>query len=146
LIHFVLQVIVCGGTGKMPRLQQAIKEKLPTTELLSQLTADEVISVGCSQQAALMSEPWDDTCQYLQVAVPTISKAISVRCGDEEESQTMTVFSARTPLSSRLSLPVPLGKKHTIAIVDVYEEAQLLAKVRLIQIYYKILFINFLQT
>jgi len=114
----------------MPRLQQAIKEKLPTAELLSQLTADEVISVGCSQQAALMSEPWDDTCQHLQVSVPSISKAISVRCGDEEESQTMTVFGVMTPLSSRLSLPVPLGKKHTIAIVDVYEESQLLAKVK----------------
>jgi len=41
----------------------------------------------------------------------------------------MTVFDAQTPLSSRLSLPIPLGKKHTVAIMDVFEETQLLAKV-----------------
>lgn len=51
------------------------------------------------------------------------------QCGDEEESQTMTVFSAQTPLSSRFSLPIPLGKKHDVATVDVFEEAQLIAKV-----------------
>ena len=73
------QVIVCGGTSKMPRIQQAIKEKLPNTKLLSQLTADEVISVGCSQQAALMAKPWDETCQHVQVQVPTISKTISIK-------------------------------------------------------------------
>ena len=40
------QVILTGGTAKMPRLQQAIKEALPSSELLSNLTADEVMAVG----------------------------------------------------------------------------------------------------
>jgi hypothetical protein len=39
------------------------------------------------------------------------------------------VFCAQTPLSSRFSLPVPLGKKHNVAIVDVFEDTELVAKV-----------------
>jgi hypothetical protein len=142
----------------MPRLQQAIQEALPNSELLSNLTADEVMAVGCCNQAAVIGEPWDTICQFKQVSVPAISKGISVRvssfknnnqnrilcivlnkitqkclqfikCGDEEESQTTTVFCAQTPLSSRFSLPVPLGKKHNVAIVDVFEDTELVAKV-----------------
>nr|WHV00579.1 Hsp70-14 [Daphnia magna] len=127
----VHKVIVCGGTAKMPRLQQAIQEALPNSELLSNLTADEVIAVGCSNQAAVIGEPWDTICQHRQVAVPSISKSISVRCGDEDESQTTMVFSAQTPLSSRFSLPVPLGKKHNVANLDVFEETELVAKLTL---------------
>ena len=73
------KVIICGGTGKMPRLQQAIKDVLPNSELLTHLTADEVMAVGCSNQAAVMGEPWDSACQYGQVSVPALSRAISVR-------------------------------------------------------------------
>ena len=137
----------------MPRLQQAIQEALPKSEMLTNLTSDEVMAVGCSNQAALIGEPWDPECQHLKVSVGAISKDISVRvsivqfikiekwvkciwrldiflqCGDEEESETTVVFTAQTPLSSRFSLPVPLGKKHNIATVDVFEEAQLVAKV-----------------
>lgn len=63
----------------MPRLQQAIQDALPKSELLTNLTADEVMAVGCSNQAALMGEPWDVVCQHRQISVPTISKEISVR-------------------------------------------------------------------
>lgn len=63
----------------MPRLQQAIQDALPNSELLSNLTADEVIAVGCSNQAAVIGEPWDMICQHKQVSVPAISKDISVR-------------------------------------------------------------------
>ena len=54
--------------------------------------------------------------------------------GDEEESQTLPIFSAQTPLSSRHSVAIPLGKKHQRATIDVIEgdsEGQLLAKLTL---------------
>lgn len=72
-------MIVCGGTAKMPRLQQAIQEALPKSEMLTNLTADEVMAVGCSNQAALIGEPWDPECQHIKVSVGAISKNISVR-------------------------------------------------------------------
>lgn len=66
----------------MPRLQQAIQDALPGSEMLSNLTADEVMAVGCSNQAALMGEPWDVPCQHRQVSVPTTRKGISVRVSE----------------------------------------------------------------
>lgn len=41
----------------------------------------------------------------------------------------MAVFSAKTPLSSRFSIQIPLGKTHHLAVVDVFEDTQLVAKV-----------------
>ncbi len=72
-------MIVCGGVSKMPRLQQALKELLPDSEVLSSLTADEVMALGCCHQAALMADPWDAACQNAQVPVTTISKSIAIR-------------------------------------------------------------------
>lgn len=125
------KVIVCGGVSKMPRLQQALKELLPDSEVLSSLTADEVMALGCCHQAALMADPWDATCQNAQVPVTTISKSIAIRCGAEGE--TLSVFSAETPLSSRHTVPIPLGKEHHSATIDVVEgeERRLLAKLTL---------------
>jgi len=125
------KVIVCGGATKMPRLQKAIKEALPDSEILTSITADEVVALGCCNQAAIMGEPWDPSCDLRQVAIPVISKSISVKCGDEDEKQTMEVFSAKTPLSSRFSIQIPLGKKHHLAVVDVFEDTQLVAKLTL---------------
>jgi len=45
----------------------------------------------------------------------------------------MEVFSAKTPLSSRFSIQIPLGKKHHLAVVDVFEDTQLVAKVFSVQ-------------
>ena len=63
----------------MPRLQKAIKEALPESEILTSLTADEVMALGCCNQAAIMGEPWDPSCDLRQVAIPVISKPISVQ-------------------------------------------------------------------
>jgi hypothetical protein len=63
----------------MPRLQQAVKDLLSDCELLCNLTADEVISLGCCQQAALMAEPWGPSCQHSHVSIPSLAKAISIR-------------------------------------------------------------------
>ena len=48
----------------------------------------------------------------------------------------MDVFSAKTPLSSRFSIQIPLGKKHHLAVVDVFEDTELVAKVFSISNYY----------
>lgn len=125
------KVVVCGGASKMPRLQKAIQEALPESEILTSLTADEVIALGCCNQAALMGEPWDPSCDLKHVAVPVISKPISVKCGDEDEIQTLMVFNAKTPLSSRFSIQIPLGKNHHTAVVDVFEDTEHIAKLTL---------------
>ena len=63
----------------MPRLQQAIKDSLPHSEMLSNLTADEVMALGCCNQAAVIGETWDPSCELKQVSVPALVKPISIK-------------------------------------------------------------------
>lgn len=74
-----MQVIVTGGASKMPRIQQAIKDALPNSELLSSIPPDEVIAVGCSGQASIVGEPWDAPSEHMRVTVQALSKDISVK-------------------------------------------------------------------
>lgn len=51
---FVLQVVLCGGSARIPRLQQMIQELFPDVELLSSAPPDEVIAVGAAVEAGLL--------------------------------------------------------------------------------------------
>lgn len=50
------KLILCGGSMKMPKLQQSIIEMFPdldaTTDILNTITPDEVIAIGCARQAS----------------------------------------------------------------------------------------------
>lgn len=50
----VLQVVLCGGSGRIPRLQQMIREAVPDVELLSSAPPDEVIAMGAALEAGLL--------------------------------------------------------------------------------------------
>lgn len=48
------QVVLCGGSARIPRLQQMIREMFTDVELLSSAPSDEVIAVGAALQAGLL--------------------------------------------------------------------------------------------
>ncbi|KAF0039183.1 hypothetical protein F2P81_009667 [Scophthalmus maximus] len=48
------QVVLCGGSARIPRLQQMIRDMFPDVELLSSAPPDEVIAVGAALQAGLL--------------------------------------------------------------------------------------------
>lgn len=50
----LLQVVLCGGSARIPRLQQMIRELFLDVELLSSAPTDEVIAVGAALQAGLL--------------------------------------------------------------------------------------------
>lgn len=47
----IQQVILCGGTAKIPKLQKAVNEMFSKAELLNSINEDEVIAVGAANQA-----------------------------------------------------------------------------------------------
>ena len=47
----IQQVILCGGTTKIPKLQKAVNEMFTKAELLTTINQDEVIAVGAANQA-----------------------------------------------------------------------------------------------
>ncbi|MEQ2218409.1 Heat shock 70 kDa protein 14 [Xenoophorus captivus] len=47
-------VVLCGGSSRIPRLQQMIREMFPDVELLNSSPPDEVIAVGAAIEAGLL--------------------------------------------------------------------------------------------
>lgn len=47
-------MVLCGGSARIPRLQQLIREMFPDVELLSSAPPDEVIAVGAAMEAGLL--------------------------------------------------------------------------------------------
>lgn len=50
----MFQVVLCGGSARIPRLQQMIRDMFPDVELLSSAPPDEVIAVGAAIEAGLL--------------------------------------------------------------------------------------------
>ncbi|KAB0397599.1 hypothetical protein E2I00_005496, partial [Balaenoptera physalus] len=47
-------VVLCGGSSRIPRLQQMIKDLFPTVELLNSIPPDEVIPIGAAMEAGIL--------------------------------------------------------------------------------------------
>ncbi|KAH0616422.1 hypothetical protein JD844_027504, partial [Phrynosoma platyrhinos] len=47
-------VVLCGGSGRIPKLQQLIKELFPAVELLNSIPPDEVIPIGAAIEAGIL--------------------------------------------------------------------------------------------
>jgi molecular chaperone DnaK (HSP70) len=56
---FFFQVILSGGTSKIPRLQKNIFALFPSAEYLTNLNTDEVTAVGAAYQASLVEDKQD---------------------------------------------------------------------------------------
>lgn len=50
----VFQVVLCGGSARIPKLQQLIKDIFPNVELLNSIPPDEVIPIGAAIEAGIL--------------------------------------------------------------------------------------------
>lgn len=48
------KVVLCGGSARIPKLQQMIRDLFPDVELLNSIPPDEVIPVGAAMQAGIL--------------------------------------------------------------------------------------------
>lgn len=54
ITFIILQVVLSGGSAKIPKLQQMIKDLFPDVELLCSIPPDEVIPIGAANQAGIL--------------------------------------------------------------------------------------------
>lgn len=54
LLSCVFQVVLCGGSARIPKLQQLIKDIFPVVELLNSIPPDEVIPIGAAIEAGIL--------------------------------------------------------------------------------------------
>lgn len=87
------KIIICGGSMKIPKLQSAIANLVPEAEVLSGISPDEVISVGCAREAGLLLDIPEFSLNDLNTEVEFLGKDIYLKYLD----QTVQLFKEGTP-------------------------------------------------
>lgn len=66
---------------KIPKLQAAISSLFPNAQILSSIPPDEVISIGCANQATyVIGTGWDEDGENLDVEITTLPTDVYVNC------------------------------------------------------------------
>ncbi|KAI3367004.1 hypothetical protein L3Q82_009634 [Scortum barcoo] len=96
------KVVLCGGSARIPRLQQMIREMFPDVELLSSAPPDEVIAVGAALEAGLLVGKDSLAPEEDSVTVDVSATDILVKEVDESGAEVFTVLlPSGTPLPAR---------------------------------------------
>ena len=110
------QVILCGGTSKIPRLQKHIASLFPDREVLASLSPDEVLALGAASQASLLNEAWldenttGDESEYVRTKLIATKQSVvyNINSSDDaidhsSEALTVTLIPLGVPIPTRRS-------------------------------------------
>lgn len=81
-----MQIIFCGGSLKIPKLQSAISNLFPNAQTLSSIPPDEVIAIGCAKQASFVGNGWDTEGEHIDMDILTLSSDIVIQTNDDQDS------------------------------------------------------------
>lgn len=115
------KVVLCGGSSRIPRLQQLIKDLFPAVELLNAIPPDEVIPVGAAIEAGILvgkeSSSVDDS-----LMIECSAKDILVKGVDESGANKFTVlFPSGTPLPARRQHTLQAPGSMSSVCLELYE-------------------------
>ncbi|XP_068221964.1 heat shock 70 kDa protein 14-like [Palaemon carinicauda] len=99
------KVILTGGSAKIPRLQQLVRDAFPQAEFLCSLPPDEVLSAGASVEAALLLGRTSQS-PVSSSMVPAL--AVTINCMISGTDSNECLFSRGTPTHSRHSINLSL--------------------------------------
>uniref|UniRef100_A0A3P8PW45 Heat shock 70 kDa protein 14 n=1 Tax=Astatotilapia calliptera TaxID=8154 RepID=A0A3P8PW45_ASTCA len=105
--HNISKVVLCGGSARIPRLQQMIREMFPDVELLNAAPPDEVIAVGAALEAGLLVGRDGLTPEEDSVTVDVSSIDVLVKEVDESGAEMFTVL---LPVGT----PLPAHRHHIL--------------------------------
>ncbi|XP_048466190.1 heat shock 70 kDa protein 14 [Rhincodon typus] len=98
----ISKVVLCGGSARIPKLQQMIRDLFPDVDLFSSIPSDEVIAVGAAIEAALLLGKENSSLEEESVIVECSARNIVAKESDESGSDTYkVVFPSGTPLPAR---------------------------------------------
>uniref|UniRef100_A0A3Q3JVY8 Heat shock 70 kDa protein 14 n=1 Tax=Monopterus albus TaxID=43700 RepID=A0A3Q3JVY8_MONAL len=129
------KVVLCGGSARIPRLQQMIRDMFPDVELLSSAPPDEVIAVGAALEAGLLVGRDNLVPEEESVTVDVSATDILVKEMDESGAEVFTVvLPSGTPLPARRHHTMSGPGKLSSLCLEIYqrfvmEQPEKLAKV-----------------
>lgn len=115
------KVVLCGGSSRIPKLQQLIKDLFPAVDLLNSIPPDEVIPIGAAIEAGILvgkeSTSGDDS-----VMIECSAKDILVKGVDESGADRFTVlFPSGTPLPARRQHTLQAPGRVSSVCLELYE-------------------------
>ncbi|KAJ3331954.1 Heat shock 70 kDa protein 14, partial [Kappamyces sp. JEL0680] len=115
------QVLLVGGSSRMPRFQQAMKGLFPNpaTEFRSEVEPDEAIALGCACQAGFLEADYATTFDKKVVDAEHISKSIGVK---DAGGKFVTLIPHGTPIPVRRSFTIPLSSGQTSVLLALAEQ------------------------
>ncbi|KAF7647734.1 hypothetical protein LDENG_00167480 [Lucifuga dentata] len=116
------KVVLCGGSARIPRLQQMMREMFTDVELLSSAPPDEVIAVGAALEAGLLVCRESLAPEDKSVTVDTCASDILVKEVNESGSEVFSVLlPSGTPLPARRH-HILSGRGHLSSLcVEIYQ-------------------------
>ena len=118
------QVILCGGTSKIPRLQKHIASLFPDREVLASLSPDEVLALGAASQASLLNEAWldenttGDESEYVRTKLIATKQSVVYNINSSDDA-TERSLEARTVTLIPFGVPIPTRRSNHLTDNDI---------------------------
>uniref|UniRef100_UPI00398E32BC heat shock 70 kDa protein 14 n=1 Tax=Pristiophorus japonicus TaxID=55135 RepID=UPI00398E32BC len=118
----ISKVVLCGGSARMPKLQQMIRDLFPDVDLFNSIPSDEVIAVGAAIEAALLLGKESNAPEEDAVIVECSARSILAKASDESGADTyIVVFPSGTPLPARRHHPFQAAGDASCVCLELYE-------------------------
>ncbi|XP_030420657.1 heat shock 70 kDa protein 14 isoform X1 [Gopherus evgoodei] len=116
------KVVLCGGSARIPKLQQLIKDLFPAVELLNSITPDEVIPIGAATEAGILVGKENLSLEEEALSIECSTKDILVKGVDESGTNKFTVlFPSGTPLPARRQHTLLAPGNNSSVCLELYE-------------------------
>ncbi|XP_033259331.1 heat shock 70 kDa protein 14 isoform X3 [Orcinus orca] len=114
-------VVLCGGSSRIPRLQQMIKDLFPAVELLNSVPPDEVIPIGAAMEAGILIGK-ENLLVEDTLKIECSAKDILVKGVDESGANSFKVlFPSGTPLPARRQHTLQAPGSISSVCLELYE-------------------------
>ncbi|XP_077984391.1 heat shock 70 kDa protein 14-like [Glandiceps talaboti] len=115
------KVVLSGGSTKIPKLQQLLRDLFPQASVLDTISPDEVVAMGAAVQAGLLKSSMTSNIGE-DSSVDCCPKAILVKVLNGQQTQNLkTVISKYSPVPLRQQCVFNLDKNQASTCVHVYE-------------------------
>ncbi|XP_062850983.1 heat shock 70 kDa protein 14 isoform X2 [Trichomycterus rosablanca] len=126
----VNKVVLSGGSAKIPKLQQMIKDLFPDVELLCSIPPDEVIPIGAAMQAGILVGKESLVLDEDSITVDCCVSDILVKEVDDSGADIYTVlFPSGTPLPARRQHTLQGPGSLSSVCLELYQAQKPLAQV-----------------
>uniref|UniRef100_A0A8C9L2F4 Heat shock protein family A (Hsp70) member 14 n=1 Tax=Pavo cristatus TaxID=9049 RepID=A0A8C9L2F4_PAVCR len=115
-------IVLCGGSARIPKLQQLIKDIFPNVELLSSIPPDEVIPIGAAIEAGILLGKENPSLEEEALFIECSAKDILLKGVDETGADKFTVlFPSGTPLPARRQHTLHAPGNTSSVCLELYE-------------------------